>query len=379
MLLRMPFSTFIRQSVEEILDEGERFMRARVPAAQHMSPEALRDDGLQMLLAIAADMQTAESEAERSSKSQRLASSAPGEESAAAKHGAARQAAGFDLVQLVGEFRAMRASVLLLWSRSPSALHGVAAAEEIARFNEAIDEALAHSVQRYSSDMDRSRDMFLAVLGHDVRGPLSGIGLGTEILIQPNLAEATRIKVAMRMRRAVDLVSRLTTDLLEFTRTRLGHSIPVSRTPGDLLPCCVQVLETLTLSHPEQTFESDLSGTLEGDFDLPRMQQVLINLLNNAIQHGSRGSSVRLSAHGDEEHVVLEVSNWGQPIPKEALPVIFDPLVQGKSGESSQPGSLGLGLYIVKEIVQEHGGTVSVQSSLEDGTTFTVRLPRAGT
>ena len=107
---------------------------------------------------------------------------------------------------------------------------------------------------------------------------------------------------------------------------------------------------------------------------------MLSNLLNNAIQHGERNQPITLSAHGDAEEVTVQVRNHGRPIPPDQLHVIFNPLVQIPSTEidddSSPSTSLGLGLYIAREIVLMHGGTMDAESSKEDGTVFRARLPK---
>lgn len=173
----MRFSAFIEGHLDEIVLDWEAFASTMLPSAQTMSRLALQDHGRAILLAIAKDMETGQSEAERSTKSKGAELVAGAPQTAAATHGVLRQLSGFDLAQLVGEFRAMRASVLSLWRRQPSANQGQSAIEEIARFNEGIDQALAESVDSYSKGVEGSREMFLAILGHDLRGPLSGIQL----------------------------------------------------------------------------------------------------------------------------------------------------------------------------------------------------------
>lgn len=163
----MKFSSFIETDLEAILEEWDAFARTLLPAAKTMTDSQLRDHAREILLTIAKDMETSQSEDQRSGKSKRIGG-APGAVTAGASHGGARHVCGFDLPQLVGEFRALRASVLSLWSRSAVATNVQPVLEEIARFNEAVDQALAESVERYSADVARSRDIFLAVLGHDV-------------------------------------------------------------------------------------------------------------------------------------------------------------------------------------------------------------------
>ncbi|MEP7068897.1 MAG: HAMP domain-containing sensor histidine kinase [Usitatibacter sp.] len=167
-------------------------------------------------------------------------------------------------------------------------------------------------------------------------------------------------------------------DLLEYTRTRLGKGIPITREDANLEAVCKSAISELSLVYPSVGFRFESRGPLNGPFDPERMQQVVSNLLNNAVQHGKRGSPVSLIAHGDATSLSFHVTNQGAPITAESLQVIFDPLVQ-IFPEGSGPGmstNLGLGLFIAREIVVAHGGAIRATSSARDGTTFFVELPR---
>lgn len=374
------FSAFIKDNLDAIVADWEAFART-LPAGQAMSALALRDHSREILLAIASDMELRQTDQERVDAAQDISPTEASTTSAAAEHGALRQMAGFDLVQLFAEFRAMRASVMAFWQRSEGAESGSSSIDEITRFNEGMDKALAQSVQRYSSEVAASRDMFLAVLGHDLRGPLSGIDMSAMLLAKPGLSDAARQKAAARIKRASRAMSRLITDLLEYTRTRLGAGIPIDRSACDLGPVCEASLEDIRAGNPEQQFVQRISGDLNLQADPARMQQALSNLLSNAVQHGSRLSPVTLTADGEADAIVLTVSNSGDPIPSDALQAIFEPLVQAPNASSENhersKTSLGLGLFIVREIVLAHGGSISVESSIAAGTVFTIHLPRA--
>lgn len=376
----MKFSAFIKDNLDAIVADWEAFARS-LPAGQTMSALALRDHSREILLAIAGDMEIRQSDQERAEQAQDIVPTEASTASAAAEHGALRQMAGFDLVQLFAEFRAMRASVMAFWQRSEGAEPGSSSIEEIARFNEGMDKALAQSVQRYSSEVAASRDMFLAVLGHDLRGPLSGIDLSAMLLAKAGLADAARQQAAARIKRASRDMNRLITDLLEYTRTRLGAGIPIDRSVCDLGPVCEASLEDIRAGNPEQQFVQRMSGDLILQADAARMRQALSNLLSNAVQHGNRRSPVSLTADGEVDAIVVKVCNSGDPIPSGALQAIFEPLIQAPNASSEvherSRTSLGLGLFIVREIVLAHGGSITVESSVAAGTVFTIRLPRA--
>ncbi len=376
----MKLSAFIKDNMDAIVADWEAFART-LPAGQGMSTLALRDHSREILLAIAGDMQLRQSDQERAEQAQDIVPTEESTTTAAAEHGALRQLAGFDLVQLFAEFRAMRASVMAFWQRSEGVEPGSSSIKEMTLFNEGMDKALAQSVQRYSSEVAASRDMFLAVLGHDLRGPLTGIDMSAMLLAKPGLSDAARLSAAARIKRASRDMNRLITDLLEYTRTRLGPGIPIDRSACDLGPVCEASLEDIRAGNPEHQFVQRMSGDLNLQADATRMQQALSNLLANAVQHGDRLSPVTLTADGEADAIVLKVSNSGDPIPADALYAIFEPLVRAPNASSEvherSKTSLGLGLFIVREIVLAHGGTITVESSIEAGTVFTIRLLRA--
>ena len=377
------FSDFIRHNLHTIVAEWETFARS-LDDTHQMSTLALRDHCREILLSAAGGMEKVQSAGQKAEKSKGHAD-ADAEattDDAATAHGALRLISGFDLVQLVAEFRARRASVLALWQRAVKPGAEVSVFEETIRFNEAIDKVLADSVKSYAAHLSTSRDMFLAILGHDLRGPLASINMGAAVLGKSDLADASRRKAITSIKRASLVMDRLITDLLEYTRSRLGAGIPVQRADCDLGPVCEEAIEAVRTSHPEHSFKFHAMSDLQLHADARRLQQVLSNLLNNAVQHGDRLAPVSVHAHGEADAVVLKICNAGTPIPAELLPSIFEPLIQapatGKadSFERSKT-SLGLGLFIVREIVQGHDGTVDVESTLDEGTVFTIRLPRS--
>jgi len=142
---------------------------------------------------------------------------------------------------------------------------------------------------------------------------------------------------------------------------------------------CREAVDEMRVLHPDRTFEVNVSGDLAGTWDPARCAQIVVNLLQNAIQHGAERTPVTVSARGERERVVLIVHNEGPVIPESARQRIFEPLISGeRRTEPGKSSSLGLGLYIVREIAVAHGGSVDVKSSQGEGTTFTVCLPRGG-
>jgi signal transduction histidine kinase len=365
--------SFIIEHIEEILAEWDAFASTQSPAADTMDLTALRDHAKQMLETIARDIETSQSPEQQALKSKGLGPSAAGH-SAAAAHGALRQQVGFDLGQLVAEFRALRASVLRIWLASER-YGDKPTANEIARFNEAIDQALAESIETYSAELARSRDTFLGILGHDLRTPLAAMWGAVEILAKSK-NDGNRASAYGAANRSLAAMGAMIRDLLDFTRTRLGKGIPVAPDTADLEQVCKASIAEMTLAHPSSTYELACQGRMDALFDRERMHQVVSNLLGNAVQHGEPGAPVRILA-GVEEHTIwLKVTNRGPQIPEAMLQTIFDPLVQAAPEDASprRATNMGLGLFIAREIVHAHGGTIAAESE-PTGTTFAVRFP----
>ncbi len=211
------------------------------------------------------------------------------------------------------------------------------------------------------------------MLGHDLRNPLNSISLGAASISEAaGLTGAQRVTVA-RILNSVRRLDRMVSDILDFARGRLGSPMPLFVSPTELEDLLREVADEVQSANPGFTVELAVEHNLAGEWDGDRLKQAISNLLLNAIQHGG-GSKIGLSATSSGDHVVVAVRNEGPAIPKELLGGIFDPLVHGKSSDQNRSG-LGLGLFIVSEIVAAHRGSIEVSSSAAEGTIFTVRLP----
>ncbi len=374
----MRLADFIEKNTEPILAEWVTFAESCGPAGAAMDLVGLRDHALAMLAVIVVDLRTPQSDAEQSEKAKGNAEPS-GEDAATAAevHGSGRAESGFSVGEMVSEYRALRASVIRLWTAASGSLTG-ADMEDLMRFNEAIDQSLAESVMRYTSDIDRAREMFVAILGHDLRTPLGAVIMGSQFMLdtgelaEPHLTLTTRI--ARSARRMNDMVG----DLLDFTRGRLGSGIPIARADTDLAMLVGNAVEEVKSSRPESVLQFTSTGDLRGNWDAGRLGQVLTNLLGNAVTHGAVDRLISVTAHGEPADVVLRIHNYGPAIPPSDLPGLFSAFKSFRDDGSlvRGEGHLGLGLYIVERIVTAHGGTIDVRSSDEAGTLFTIRLPR---
>jgi signal transduction histidine kinase len=375
----MRLADFIATNLEPILADWEDFARTHIPAGEVMDVAGLRDHAADILKTVAQDLRSPQSELERGEKSKGEAVALPGaDDTAAQTHGALRAEAGFTLGQMVSEFRALRASVIRMW-RAATGVPGGTAFEDVTRFNEAIDQALAESLTRYARDLEHSKEMFLAILGHDLRTPLGAIMMSaTGLLMSPDLGPPQQA-AASRILTSGTRIKGMVNDLLDFTRTRLGAGIPLAFAEVDLGEVARQVVEEVAAYHPGRDLRFEVSGPLRGDWDGARVGQALSNLVGNAVQHGSPGTPVAVAVRGAADEVAVAVHNRGPVIPPSQLHQIFSPLkriVRGDDAPAHVSGSLGLGLYIANEIVKGHGGRIDVESSESGGTTFTAHLPR---
>lgn len=373
----MRLSEFIVSNVDRIVDEWEQFARTVTPAADAMDGPALRDHSRAILLAAARDMCKPQTPGEQAAKARGEGpEKTPSLDEAGACHGELRHTVGFDLVQMTSEFRHLRACVIRLWVNSLES-PDMTYFQDMIRFNEAIDEALAESTAAYAERVNRSRDIFLAILGHDLRSPLQAVSMSTQMLLRKATLEGDALKCANSIKRGTGHMVMMVNDLLELVRSRLGKRLPIEPAPMDLANAAQEAIARACAAQPECDPTLDIAGDTRGVWDPRRLDQMLQNLIGNALQHGSDKRGVTLTLRGEANSVRLTVHNDGIPIPADAIATIFDPLVRSASEEIGEPTtSLGLGLFIVKEVVDAHQGTIEVCSNEADGTLFTVVLPK---
>jgi signal transduction histidine kinase len=374
----MRLSTFILSNLEGILQEWEDFASTLEPLANANKKE-LRDHAAAVLKVIAADLSMPQAEHESIAKSKGLGPQATND-TAAEIHAADRVAAGFTGEQVMAEYRALRSSVLRLWARQVE-ITTAGDIEDMVRFNEAIDQAQTESMARYAKMLREAQNLFLAILGHDVRTPLGAVSMGAQVLLQDQSLPSKALKVALRIFNSSKRMDAIVRDLLDFSTSHLGDGIPVDPNTVDLAEICNGVVEEAKTFHPDRKIDMTIDGDLKGAWDGARMAQVFSNLISNAIQHGRPESVIKVSMRGFPDEVLYEVRNEGEPIAPAKLRTLFDPVKRfairpASERVASRTQNLGLGLYVVKQIVAAHQGAVSVTSSEDDGVVFSACLPR---
>lgn len=372
----MRLDEFILRDMERILAQWEAFAATLLPAASGMDSLALRDHAHQILQAIAKDLRTEQTREEQSEKSKGRAPLIEGApQTAAQTHAVLRARGGFDINQLVAEYRALRASVLRLWiDFAPLDRDGV---EDMIRFNEAIDQAVAESVSHFHQTVEQYRNLLLGMLGHDLRNPLNAILVAAQWLAAMNAGASVTEAAAVLIRSGASMKA-LLDDLTAFNRTNLGLGLKIARADVDLVDAARDELGQFRTAHPDRRFDLEASGDTRGHFDAARVQQLLRNLVANALRHGAPETPVRVLIDGGGSEIRIAVSNDGH-IDQAEVQQMFDPLRQGAANTSRSAASegLGLGLFIVREIARAHGGQAEA-SCAEHETTFAVTLPRRG-
>jgi len=367
----MRLADFIEQHLEEVLGKWDEFAKTLVPAARELDAATLRDHGEEILLAIAHDLRTEQTRDEQERKSQGKAAPVASE-TAAQTHAILRASNGFSIRQLVSEYRALRASVLRLWADAgPQDPHAL---DDVGRFNEAIDQAVTESVDTYSTQVDRWRHLFLGALAHDLRTPLHSIILTAELISQRNVPPELTAYVE-RLTRGGRRMADLLDDLMDYNRVALGETLSISPRPADLLEVCRGELELLRGAHPGADIELSGSQPVLGSWDTARLCQALTNLVDNAVSYGD-GGPIRVSVAERDGDALLSVANSGPTLNAADISNLFEPMKRGEL----RPGHaervhLGLGLFIVRQAVEAHGGKVTVESALGE-TRFTLRLPK---
>ena len=369
---------FISENLDAILVDWVAFAREQLPAAANLDEVALLDHGRLILEEIAADMRRPQDDDERQAKSEgNSASASPSKTVPSRSHARQRERQGFEVEQLVAEYRVLRATVLRLWAAA-SADAQVQDLEDVTRFNEAVDQAVAESLQVFVAEVDRSRDLFLGILGHDLRGPLSTIASCAALVARSNPDDSKQGAIILR---SVRQMKALLDDLVEYTRHRLGSGLAIDPSSLQLDQFARNTLDEIEAISRGRAFELEVQGDMQGEWDARRLHQALSNLVFNAMKYGLQDTPIRVMLDGTRPHdVMLAVMNAGKPIPPGLLATLFDPLVRAAedvAGADSQlaGANLGLGLYVVREIAKAHGGTVEVTSN-DTTTCFRLRLPR---
>lgn len=372
----MRLADFILDNLEPILRNWEDFARSLATPVMNLDAQGLRNHAEYILRCVAVDMRTEQTAQQQIDKSQGQKPTGS-DRTAVQAHTLARLMAGFTLDQIVSEYRALRSSVLRLWltDEFSGQDHQVA---DVIRFNEAVDQALVESIAAYGHAVETTRKTVLGVLGHDLRTPLGAVMIGADLLRQSEALSSRGEKLTTQISTSIRRANQMVNDLLDLARCNLGAGIPVHPQVTNLTAICQCAVEELALAHPDAQILFHGADSITGHYDPSRMAQVFSNLIGNAVRHGNSRRPITAMLQAQDDMVSFTVRNFGEPIPPNVLPYLFDPERRYTLYSTHKPAvssGLGLGLFIAAQIVQGHGGIIKAESTPEQGTTFRVVMP----
>jgi PAS domain S-box-containing protein len=220
---------------------------------------------------------------------------------------------------------------------------------------------------------DEFRKLAAGIIAHDLRSPLSTLRLTSQMLIEREGLPQKALQMAHTIGRKVDTMAKMVERLLLYTQAEFGGGVVLDKELTNLAQVCQDAMTDVQASFPDAEIHFKTEGNPWGVWDRIRLIEVASNLIGNAVKHGQPGQPVYVVIKEEGDQVAFHVHNLGPPIPKGLLSAIFEPF---RRADDSGEDSFGLGLFIVREIVAAHGGSVEVSSSANAGTTFIVRLPR---
>jgi signal transduction histidine kinase len=232
--------------------------------------------------------------------------------------------------------------------------------------------------QRLLVDALAFRDQLMGILGHDLRNPLSAITALARVTMQRDDLPGDVRERLEQMDRAAKRSLAMIESLLDFSESRWKGELPIRPVLAQPAEIAARVIEELSIANPERVILLELRGRQPFELDPVRIEQVLSNLVGNALVHGEADSPIQVFVDVRDSEALLAVTNRGPAIPADRAASLFQPFTHGDPPrpDGDRPRGLGLGLYIVQQIVTAHGGTISVESSAALGTRFIVRLPR---
>jgi signal transduction histidine kinase len=372
----MRLSQFIQENMEQIVNEWENFAQT-IPVARNVDRLVLRDHITEILQFIITDMEAYQNSLQWNEKLKiyEPRENGPHADSPGKTHAEMRSAIGFDMVELAAEYRALRASIIKLWTEQWEEVDP-AAIFDLIRFNESIDQLLMESICRFKEKVLDSRKIFIDVLDHDLHNLVGTIEVSSNFLLEKGALNKEQILLASKIRTDIKIIRKTIFDLISLIQINIGTGISITTDAMDIGSVGRQATAEVQAIHPNRIIVFEATGNIEGIWDRAHISQVFTNLTENAILQSFNDSpvTVKVTALPPEE-IVISFQYKGEPIPKDTLSTIFNNL-SNIEGEENEAANLALGLYIAKEIVIAHGGKINVASQKED-TTFTVRLPRA--
>lgn len=357
---RNPVSAYLRAEVEQIVEAWEAEVSKRLPQLARLDSAARRDQLSAFLDGLASWVEGDEESGRR------------GFDALVQGHALQRLGHGIDLETLTSEYQILRNVILRHLLAVESTRHVRLA---LVRLADGLDFAVNDAVRRYSLVREQIRERFVGILGHDLKNPVHAVEIAARQIASVACSEPNHGRLGALIQHTAERMMRMIGDVVDFAHSHLGQGIPVRPVRCDLAEICHDVVRELRLGYPDRDLRVEVAGDTTGAWDRDRTYQVVENLVGNALQHGADPITIAACEAPDRRAVILRVANRGRPIPEEDQPRLFDPFRTGHANAPRARSNLGLGLYIVQQIVIAHGATIEVASD-ERATVFEIRWPR---
>ncbi|OPA88098.1 PAS domain-containing sensor histidine kinase [Pseudomonas fluorescens] len=218
-------------------------------------------------------------------------------------------------------------------------------------------------------------EQMVAIVSHDLKNPLTAIRMASDFLSRGERTAKER-QLLGHIGQSSERAQRMIADLLDFTQARVGHGITIKAKPLDLHGVIHRAVDELRVAFPTATLEHQAEGRGDACLDSDRVQQIIGNLVANSVAYGDLQQPITITSRLGDGNCEVAVHNHGAVIPETLIAVLFEPMTRG-TDQGSEVRSVGLGLYIVRELARVHGGDVAVNSCATQGTTFTVTFQAA--
>ncbi|MFJ3368307.1 ATP-binding protein [Pseudomonas sp. NPDC086251] len=251
-------------------------------------------------------------------------------------------------------------------------------AEDLLREKTAAETALQQAQHELNKAYEKAKrratfaEQMVAIVSHDLKNPLTAIKMASDILARGEHT-AKHVKMLGHISQSASRAERMIADLLDFTLARVGRGIAITPATVDLHAFVSLSVDELRIAFPDATLLHQRSGSGSAYLDADRVQQIIGNLVANSVGYGDLKQPIIITSRVEADQAVVSVHNQGAVIPASLMATLFEPMTRGTTDSDTR--SVGLGLFIVREIARSHGGDVAVRSSAEEGTTFDVHFP----
>lgn len=354
----------LKKNIDKILSVWEKRVKQEVAAAQHQETIALRDSLPEYLEQLVDALSNTIDRTSARQRRDKLDSTRTGK-----RHGEDRAGSrNYTMDQLITEYHILR-QVLCDVMEEEETLTAIEREVIVCSIEQAVNDAATE----YSDTLKDVKERMSNTLAHDLRNPLTSTKISAELVLRNLSPEDKSFSKLNLILKNMDRIDQMISGLLDASRLQAGQSMPLKINLCDLSSIIDQVVSDLNLSYPD-CFKVKTQGDCKGYWDDNGIRRLLENLITNAIKYGEDNNSITVSTTQDEKSVVLRVHNFGKPIPTEDIPILFEQYRRLKS--SKNQAGWGLGLTMVKGMVDAHAGSINVESELNKGTTFMITLPK---